>query len=159
MLQEDSPVAQKGLDKNKLFWAVVADEARAIVYGHDTQSGPLRKVATLDNEVARMKSSELITDRGGRSFDSSGEGRHGMGQKVDPHRQAAAKFAKTIALKISKAKHSGACRDFALVAAPRFLGELRSALNTMPKVDPYLEIDKDMVAADADAIRRLMDSA
>ena len=152
-------MAQQGPNNNKLFWAVVADEARAIVYGHETKSGPLQKVATLDNEVARMKSSELISDRGGRSFDSSGEGRHAMGQKVDPHRQAAARFAKTIALKISKAKHSGACRDFALVATPRFLGELRAALNTMPKVTPYLEIDKDMVAADANAIRRLMDSA
>ncbi|MDJ0918108.1 MAG: host attachment protein [Woeseiaceae bacterium] len=152
-------MAQKGSHTNKLFWAVVADEARAIVYGHDTKSGPLRKVATLDNEVARMKASELVSDRGGRSFDSGGEGRHGMGQKVDPHRQAAARFAKTVALRISKAKHSGACRDFALVASPRFLGELRAALNTMPTVDPYLEIDKDMVAADAEAIRKLMDSA
>ncbi len=151
-------MAQKATAKEKLFWAVVADEARAIVYGHDTKSGPLSEVFTLDNEVARMEASELTSDRGGRSFDSGGEGRHAMGQKNDPHRQAAARFAKTIAVKISKAKHSGACREFALVAAPRFLGELRTALNTMPKVDPYLEIDKDMVAADAAAIRRLLDS-
>ena len=158
-MREDFLMARNTLDNNKIFWAVVADEARAIVYGHDTKSGPLRKVLTLDNEVARMKASELISDRGGRSFDSGGEGRHGMGQKNEPHRQAAARFAKAIAARIGKAKHSGACRDFALVAAPRFLGELRTALNTMPKVDPYLEIDKDMVAADATAIRRLIDSA
>ena len=152
-------MAQKAPGNQKLFWAIVADEARAIVYGHETKSGPLRKVLTLDNEIARMKASELISDRGGRSFDSGGEGRHAMGEeKNDPRRQAAARFAKTIASRISKAKHSGTCRDFALVAAPRFLGELRSALNTMSKVDPYLEIDKDMVAADPVAIRRLMDS-
>ena len=153
-------MAQKAPGNQKLFWAIVADEARAIVYGHETKSGPLRKVLTLDNEIARMKASELISDRGGRSFDSGGEGRHAMGEeKSDPRRQAAARFAKTIASRISKAKHSGTCRDFALVAAPRFLGELRSALNTMSKVDPYLEIDKDMVAADPVAIRRLLDSA
>ncbi len=152
-------MAQKAPGNQKLFWAIVADEARAIVYGHETKSGPLRKVLTLDNEIARMKASELISDRGGRSFDSGGEGRHAMGEeKNDPRRQAAARFAKTIASRISKAKHSGTCRDFALVAAPRFLGELRAALNTMSKVDPYLEIDKDMVAADPVAIRRLMDS-
>ena len=153
-------MSQKPLDNDKLFWAVVADEACAIIYGHTSRSGPLRRLFTLENEVARMKASELISDRGGRSFDSGGEGRHAMGvEKNDPRRQAAARFAKTIAMRISKAKHSGACIDFALVAAPRFLGELRSALNTMPKVSPYLEIDKDMVAADAAAVRKLMDSA
>ena len=153
-------MAQKAPGNDKLFWAVVADEARAIIYGHDTKSGPLREVLTLENEVARMKASELISDRGGRSFDSGGEGRHAMGEeKNDPRRQAAARFAKTIVSRISKAKHSGTCREFALVAAPRFLGELRTALHSMPKVDPYLEIDKDMVAADAAAIRRLIDSA
>lgn len=144
---------------DKLFWVVVADEARAIVYGHRTKSGPLTRLFTLDNEVARMKASELITDRGGRSFDSGGEGRHAMGQeKSDPRRQAAARFAKTIATRINKEKHAGTCIDFALVAAPRFLGELRAALHSMPKVVPYLEIDKDMVAADAAAVRKLIDS-
>ena len=62
----------------KLYWVVVADESKAIVYGRDSLSGPLRELFSLHNDVARKKMDELISDSGGRSFDSHGKGRHTM---------------------------------------------------------------------------------
>ena len=79
----------QGSNSEKVFWVVVADESNAIVYARDTRSGPLRKVFSLDNEAARMKTEQLISDSGGRSFDSKGKGRHTMtSEKADPKKHA-----------------------------------------------------------------------
>ena len=141
----------------KKYWVVVADESRAIIYTQDTTRGPLREISTLENEAARKRIGDLISDRGGRSFDSKGQGRHTMTrEKTDPKKQAAIIFAKLIADRIATAKHEGTCRDFALIAAPRFLGLLRDALETAGKIAPYLAIDKDVVGQDIAVIEKLL---
>lgn len=141
------------------FWVVVADEAQAIFYGRESRHAPdLFELFKLTNDAARKKSADLITDRGGRSFDSFGEGRHTMGrEKTDPKRHAAIRFAKQIAERIGKSIHTGRCREFSLVAAPRFLGELRDAMSSMSGVEPFCTVDKEMVGRDAGAIRELVD--
>jgi len=141
----------------KLYWVVVADESRAIVYVRDKKHSPLAKLFQLENAVARQKTSSLISDRGGRSFDSHGQGRHTMTrEKTDPKKHAAVAFAKEIAGRIAKAKHEGSCRDYSLVAAPRFLGILRDALETAGHADALQTIDKDMVGQDTTAIEELL---
>ena len=141
----------------KHYLVVVADESRAILYSHDTRSGPLSHLTEFDNKVARMKTEELVSDRGGRSFDSHGHGRHTMvGEKDGPKHHAAEAFAKQIASQIASSTHNGTCRGFALVAAPRFLGMLRDALSTSTKAEPWTSVDKDVVDKDAAVIRDLL---
>jgi protein required for attachment to host cells len=111
----------------------------------------------MENEVARQKMSSQISDRGGRSFDSQGEGRHTMTrEKTDPKKHAAIAFAKNVASRVAKARQEGSCRDYALVAAPRFLGLLRDALETVGQADPLLTIDKGVVGQDAAVIEKLL---
>ena len=141
----------------KSYWVVVADESRAIVYTRDKKRSPLSKLFQLENAVARQKTSSQISDRGGRSFDSQGQGRHTMTkEKTDPKKHAAIAFAKEIAGRIAKARHNGSCRDYSLVAAPRFLGLLRDALETAGYADALQSIDKDMVAQDEAVIEKLL---
>lgn len=141
----------------KYYLVVVADESRAILYSHDSRSGPLTPLTELDNEAARMKTEELISDRGGRSFDSHGHGRHAIGgEKNGPQQHAAEVFAKQIAERIASSTHKGACRGFSLVAAPRFLGMLRDAISTSTKAEPWTSVDKDVVDKDAAIIRDLL---
>jgi protein required for attachment to host cells len=45
------------------------------------------------------------------------------------------------------------------VAAPRFLGLLRSAIASATSEQPYATVDKDVVGKDAGAIERLLDNA
>ena len=145
--------------EDKKYWIVVADEAAAIIYTRDTRHAPMQELFSMDNEVARMKTADIISDRGGRSFDSRGEGRHAMtAEKNSPQRESALRFAKTVARKIKDGCHSGRCRDYALVAAPRFLGDLRQALAVAGVGDPYLEIAKDLVNHDVAKIERLLDT-
>lgn len=146
--------------EDKKYWVVVADESAATVYTRDTRRAPMRALFSLSNEVARMKTGEIIADRGGRSFDSHGDGRHTMAnEKVGPQREAAMRFAKDIAGRIKDGRHRGICRDYALVAAPRFLGDLRQALATAGVDDPYFEIAKDLVGHDTAQIEKLLDQS
>jgi protein required for attachment to host cells len=141
----------------KSDWVVVADESRAIFYAWDTKYSPLRELAQLENEVARQKTSSQISDRGGRSFDSHGQGRHTMtNEKTDPKQHAAIVFAKEIAGRVAVGRQEGSCRDYALVAAPRFLGLLRDALETAGHPDPLLTIDKGVVGQDTAVIEKLL---
>jgi protein required for attachment to host cells len=144
----------------KVFWVVVADEAKAIIYDRSSKSGPLREVFSLDNEAARMKTGQLISDSGGRSFDCKGKGRHTMtSEKVDPKKHAASIFAKQIAERIGRVMHDGSCRGFALIAAPRFLGVLREAVSVATSAEPYATVDKEVVGQDAAVIERLLTSS
>lgn len=139
------------------FWIVVADESRVIVYAKDLSSDPLQELFSLENPVAREKMGDLISDRGGRSFDSHGKGRHTMSkEKSDPKQQASAAFAKDIAGRVSGAINDGSCRSFALIAAPRFLGALRDALETAGNATPVVAIDKQVVDKDTAFIEKLL---
>ena len=142
------------------YLVVVADEYRAIFYARDTRTGPLRKLRTFTNETARKKTGDLITDRGGRSFDSHGQGRHTMGGERDsPQQHSARGFAKDIAETVAAESHKGTCRGYAVVAAPRFLGLLRQEFATALRDAPYATIDKDVVGQDEAFIEKLLENA
>ena len=139
------------------MWVVVADESRALVYARKSAASPLKELFSLDNEVGRMKAGDLLADRGGRSFDSHGQGRHTMTkEKSGPKKRAAIAFAKDIAQRLGKAVREGMCDEFVLISAPRFLGDLRDALAAAGNIDPSLTIDKEMVGRDAAAIEKLL---
>ena len=143
----------------KVFWIVVADESKAIIYSRATRSGPLSEVFSLANDAARMKTDELISDSGGRSYDSKGRGRHTMtGEKAGPKKHAASIFAKQIAERIGEVMHDGSCRGFALIAAPRFLGVLREAVSVATSIEPYATVNKEVVGQDTTVIEKLLAS-
>ena len=140
------------------YLVVVADEYRAIFYARDTMTGPLRKLSSFTNETARMKTGDLLSDRGGRSFDSHGQGRHTLAsEKSDPKTRLATVFAKEIAERISKAKQDAEFEKLVVIAAPRFLGVLRPALATAG-IDVEHAFDKEMTAKDLASIQELVDS-
>lgn len=142
----------------KTYWIVVADEAKATIYTRDAKSAPLVELLSLENETARKKIGDLLADRGSRSYDSFGAGRHTMSEeKMDPKMHAAQVFAKQIAERIGKVTHDGSCRDYALIAAPRFLGLLRDAVAKHCKFEPYMTIDKNVVGRDTAFLQNLVD--
>ena len=142
---------------DKHYLVVVADEASAVFYTRRKVYSPLHKWRTLSNDEARMKAEELIADRGGRAFDSHGQGRHTMtSEKAGPKEHLATVFARQIAEIVSADMHSGYCRGFALVAAPRFLGELRSEISTRVKAEPYATVDKAVVGSEEAVLEKLL---
>ena len=145
---------------DRRYIVIVADEYRAIFYARDTMTGPIRKLKSFTNESARMKTGELLADRGGRSFDSHGQGRHTMGGDRDaPQQQLARAFAKDIAEVIAAEMHKGTCRGYAVIAAPRFLGLLRQEFASAVREEPYATVDKDVVGQDEAAVEKLLENA
>lgn len=144
--------------QERYFWVIAADESQAIFYKRDKKRAPLQQFLSLENAAGRKKKGELLADRGGRSFDSFGSGRHTMAiEKDDPKKHAATAFAKQIAERIGKATHSGGCRGYALIAAPRFLGLLRDAIARNCKTEPFKTVDKDVVGQDTAVLQKLVD--
>ena len=152
-------MANAKLRTEKTYWIVVADESRANIYTRKAKRSPLIELLALENEMGRRKTGEIMSDRGGRSFDSFGAGRHTMAaEKADPKKHSATVFAKQIAERIAKVTHDGSCRGYALIAAPRFLGMLREAVSRQCSVPPFKTVDKDVVGQDAAVLQKLIDS-
>jgi len=143
---------------NKYYLVVVADESKAVLYSRERLRGPLLEQRTFENEAARLKNDDIIADRGGRAFDSHGQGRHTMtAEKTDPKQHLAEGFARQVAEYISGEFHKGALRGYALVAAPRFLGTLRAQLSSRVPDEPYATVDKNVVSQGGDVIAKLLD--
>jgi hypothetical protein len=64
-------------------WIVVADQSKARIFTVDDPRGELQELEQLEHPVGRDQAQTLGSDRPGRSFDSSGQGRHAMGTSVE----------------------------------------------------------------------------
>jgi len=145
---------------NKHFLVVVADESKAIAYTRASLSGPLQEARTFENESARLKTGDILADKGGRSFDSHGQGRHTMAnERTDPKRHLAEIFARDIADYIAADVREGTCRGYALVVAPHFLGMLRDELASRTSTKPYATVDKNVVGKADAVIEKLLANA
>lgn len=137
-------------------WVVVASSTRCRIFAQHKHSGPLEPVAELEHPEGRLRARDLASDRPGRAFDSEGNGRHAMGQPVDPTVQENIRFAKTVADKIDAARKKERFGRLVLVADPRFLGHLRSGLSSATRQRLTTELQKNLADADPKAIRNAL---
>ncbi|SFK48653.1 Protein required for attachment to host cells [Nitrosomonas aestuarii] len=135
------------------IWILTANSNHARLFTADSPIGPLTELETFDNPDARAKQMDLTSDRQGRSFDSHGEGRHAMAVEVDPKEQEQIRFAKLIADRLEQGRVANTFERLVVVAAPAFLGLLRTHFNTSLNALLSLEIDKDYTACKADELR------
>ena len=133
-------------------WIVVADQSKARIFTVDKPRGPLQEVEQLDHPEARDRAQTMASDRHGRSYDSSGKGRHAMGTSVEPKEQEAIRFAKSIADHVQAANHENRCDKLILVAGPHFLGLLRKQLGSAANLQ-ITEIEKNLGKFDPVEIR------
>ncbi len=145
--------------REKAYWVIVADESSATLYARASRRGDLDKRLTLRNEAGRKKAGEILADRGGRSFDSFGRGRHTMTrEKHGPKAHVAGQFAKQVAKHMGDIVRAGACRGYSLVAPPKFLGILRDAVYRNCKLEPMATIDKELIGVSVDDLRSYLDA-
>lgn len=109
-------------------WVVVADSARARVFDSDSRTRDFIEIEDLVHSEGRAKDDKLTSDRGGRSFDRFGDGRHTMAPGVKPHELEAEFFARRVAKRLAEAHRAGSFYNLEIAAPPAFLGHLRKAL-------------------------------
>ena len=124
-------------------WVIVADSAMARVFVVPGNGEPMRELEAFAHPEARLPVRELTSDLPGRAFDSMGSGRHGMQSKVGPKEQEAIGFARFVADRIESARTGHEFDRLVVVAAPAFLGRLRTALGEEVKrlIDGELDLD------------------
>ena len=131
-------------------WIVSADAGRARIYAESHPNKPLQEVEDMVNGAARMRDSDINTD--GMSPLSAGKSSHGTGgalpgsqyePQTTPEQHNAEIFAKDVTGFLLKAQRDGKFQKLALVASPKFLGQLRAVLDPQLKSLVSFEISKD----------------
>lgn len=135
------------------IWVLAADGGRARIFEAASPRASLTEIKTLSNAEARLDSKDIATDRPGRTFDSAGEGRHAMTVETDPKEHEEIRFAKQVAEQLEQGRVEHAFDKLVLVAAPRFLGRLRTEIDAPLAETVALEIDKDYTTLKADELR------
>lgn len=133
------------LQPRKTTWVVIADGARAFVMANRGPGTGLSLVPGTMREKEVPKTTELGTDRPGRSFNSDRSGmRHGMEPRVDWHQFEKQKFAHAMAKLLDEARTRNAFDRLVLVAPPETLGELRAKLDKQTQALVTGELAKDL---------------
>ncbi len=131
-------------------WIVSADAGRARIFSEPHPNKPLQEIEDMVNGAARLRDSDINTD--GTSPLSAGKSSHGTGgalpgnnyePQTTPEQHNAEIFAKEISGFLLQAQRDGKFQKLALVASPKFLGQLRVALDPQLKNLVSMEINKD----------------
>lgn len=109
-------------------WILIADGARARVLEND---GPGRGLVAVEDHVFQADHSpthDLVTDREGRSYSSTGARRSAIDARTDPHRELKSRFAQLLADVMERDLDQDAYDRLIVVAPPVTLGDLRKAI-------------------------------
>ena len=132
---------------------LVADSSKAKILVAESGQDPLVEQKLLDHPEGRLREQDLVTDGSGSEGDSGGFGKHSMGHEGDARQQQAVKFAAEISAELDRLRRTGDLRRIYLMAPPKFLGLLRSALSQQCNELLAGEINKDLVNHAIDDIR------
>jgi len=111
------------------YVVVVADAARARIFSRTKKFSPLQEETVLTHPDSRLRRQDLVTDRAGSVQESRTHGENEAGEPTDPKRYEAEQFARELARHLQKLRNQSAIEGITLVAEPRFLGILRTALD------------------------------
>ena len=108
-------------------WLLVADAAGARIFLVDATTRTLVREPLYELSAATPPSSEIGSDRPGRTFHSAGPSRHAKEPPTDPHRYEKMRFAREVADLLANARTRRAFDRLVVVAPPQMLGDLRAA--------------------------------
>ena len=108
-------------------------------------SGALHTIETLNSPTAGERSSDLGSDRPGRSFESVGATRHAIAPKHDLHDQEKANFLKSVAGRIDAEAKEHAFDSLLLVAPGRAMTTLHDALSAPAEAMLVGTLGKDLI--------------
>jgi protein required for attachment to host cells len=100
------------------------------------------------NAEGRMADQDFVSDKPGRTVDGVRVQRHTLDPSVDPKERAAMQFARELADKLEAEHREKKFSRLIVVAAPHFLGLLRSQMSDALAGAVVHEVAKDLTRED-----------
>lgn len=132
---------------------IVADASRARIFSTRDTPGELSELEDLVHPESRLREQDLVTDGSGSGSDSGGHGKHSMGHEKAAQAREAELFAREVCERIDKLHRREKIHRIYLVAAPAFLGLLRSLLSKQCASLVAGEVSKNLVTHSLQDIR------
>jgi protein required for attachment to host cells len=136
--------------KSEHIWVVVTDGAQARFLRPDHKASELLPAGPpeMTSSEAKTRSSDLKSDRPGRSFSSSRSGqRHAIEPKHDHHKMEKHKLSAAVVDVLDRACSKHDFEDLIIVAPRRSMGEIRALLPERVRNCLREEIAKDLTKA------------
>lgn len=135
-------------------WLVVADNSKARFFSMESRISPIEEIDTIVHTQARLHEREMASDSPGRGNGKAGAGGHVYQDEVSPKEQENINFAREVANELDAARKNNRFKQFVLVAAPEFLGNLRNHLSAQTQKLVCLELAKNLSQLNAVEIRK-----
>lgn len=132
---------------------VVADSSKARILMAESGQGPLTDEKDFIHPESRLREQDLVSDGTGSESDGGGFGKHSMGHERTAHEKEMKNFADELCVEIDRLRQGSDLRRIYLVAAPKFLGLLRTAMSKQCSTLIEGEISKDLVSHSIEDIR------
>ena len=133
---------------------IVADNSRARIFSMESRSGPIHEIKSIVHAEARLHEHDITSDLPGRGSGKAGAGKHTYQDEVGTKEQENINFARDIAHELDEARKENRFKQFVLVAAPEFLGNLRNQLNAQTLKLVIFELAKNLSQLEAVDIRK-----
>jgi protein required for attachment to host cells len=138
----------------KHTWILVADSTRARYFTASTPSSALQEFEDDIHPASRQHERNMTSDLPGKARGAGGAGGHAYEESTDPKEYEASEFAKEIARHLEESLNAGKYGQLLIVAAPSFLGDLRSQISERVKKLICFELDKNLATHTAEDIRK-----
>ena len=135
-------------------WLVVADNSRARIFCMESRTSPIEEIKSIVHTQARLHEQNMTSDLPGRANGNAGAGGHAYQDEVSPKEQENLNFAREVANELDVARKENKFKQFVLVAAPEFLGNLRNQLNAPTQKLACFELAKNLSHLNAVEIRK-----
>jgi len=122
---------------------VVADGGHARFLSPAEDHG-LHAFESLDSATVHQHTSDLVTERAGRSFESGSPTRHAYTARIEPHDQEKVRFARAVADRINLRSGEGVFDELVLVAPPHVMSEIFDVLDTATAAKVKGKLAKDL---------------
>ena len=144
------------MPRKQITWFCVADAGTARIKQSTSRREPLESVVTFNHEPYEHGRYEPPP----RTHESVSPARHSFVDAESPVRKEKREFAEIVADYLNDGAMRGSFHRLVLAAPPKFLGDLRAALDAKARSLIAGEIAKDLTKeSDADLAERISDAA
>ena len=137
-------------------WILVADEFRARLFEAQAKDGKLEEIDDIAHPEGRMHAGQMTRDRLPRTQESVGGARHAIEPHTSIRDKVNLEFARELAERLEHGRVSHAYDELVLVAAPHFLGLLRSTIGHEVSKLLVKSIGKGITRSTPEEIRRVV---